>query len=82
MKQMNERMDRNREAELALKEHILIKRDEFLYRILRMLNQQEIEEEKFQQLLAVLQQFESEQIAAINAYQHEKNLNDHFFDGM
>lgn len=82
MKHTNDRMDRNRDAELALKEHIEIKREAFVYELLRGMGIEEIEEDRFQYLLDKVVQFESEQLSAINAYHHEKNLNDHFFDGL
>lgn len=82
MKTINDDFSRDRKVELALAKQLIINRESFIEKLLNSLNIESLSEDDFQFLVTFLKDFENNQSKIIQAYHHEKTLNDNYFNGL
>ncbi len=82
METFNQSEKRSRDTEKALAETILQKRQECINDLLYLLGFEEMDTQKYQQLETLLESHEKGQHNLLRAYEYEKTLNDHFFNGL
>ena len=82
METVNEGFNRDRDAEEALFEQLSINRDNIVEKFLAALGVDKISEDDFQYLRSFVKDFENNQSKVLQAYHHEKTMNDNYFNGM
>lgn len=82
MKTINEDFNRNREVEEALFNQLSLNRDNLVDKFLAALDVDRISEDDFEYLLTFVKDFENNQTKVLQAYHHEKTLNDNYFNGL
>ncbi len=82
MKTINDNFERNRDAEHALHEQLSLNREVLLEKLLASLDIDRIGEKDFNFLLSFIKDFENNQTKVLQAYNHEKTMNDNYFNGL
>jgi hypothetical protein len=82
MKTLKDDFSRDRDAEKALFNQIILNREDLIDKILISLDIDQLSEGDFQYLVDLVISFENNQMKSIQAYHHEKTLNDNYFNGL